>query len=311
MKALVSAHRRLREARMVLWALAHRDHPVLAHVVVIRRCNLACAYCNEYDKTSEPVPAARLEARLDKLAELGTSVVTLTGGEPTLHPDLDALIRRVRRHGMLAGLITNGFFLMPERIRRLNEAGLDHLQISIDNVDPDDVSVKSLKNLDRKLRYLAEHARFHVNINAVLGAARPGDVLAIDRRARELGFSTSTGVLHDGAGQGKPLGADELAVWRRVHGGGGLSWTRIAGFEENLVAGRPNAWKCRAGARYLYVCEDGLVHYCSQRRGEPGVPLLEYGTADVRREFDTVKDCAPNCTLGCVHRVSTVDSWRG
>ena len=53
--------------------------------------------------------------------------------------------------------------------RRLNDAGLDYLQISIDNVMPDDVSKKSLKVLDKKLQVLAENADFHVNINSVLG----------------------------------------------------------------------------------------------------------------------------------------------
>ena len=82
MRALAARARRLyREAKLVAWALAHRDHPVLAQLVVIRRCNLACAYCNEYDKTSDPVPRATLETRVDHLAALGTSIVTLHGGE--------------------------------------------------------------------------------------------------------------------------------------------------------------------------------------------------------------------------------------
>ena len=90
---------------------------------------------------------------------MGTAIITFSGGEPTLHPDLDLLIRtgaeNVRRSRLL---ITNGYLLTPERIKCLNRAGLDYLQISIDNVQPDDVSKKSLKVLDRKLEWLAEHA---------------------------------------------------------------------------------------------------------------------------------------------------------
>ncbi len=74
--------------------------------------------------------------RLDHLARLGTSIVTISGGEPILHPELDDIIRRIRSNGMLAGLITNGYLLTAERIERLNRAGLDHMQISIDNVTP-------------------------------------------------------------------------------------------------------------------------------------------------------------------------------
>ncbi|MGA9627350.1 MAG: radical SAM protein, partial [Bryobacteraceae bacterium] len=144
-------HRRIREIRMIVKGLASTDHPIMAHVIPMRRCNLACAYCNEYDDHSKPVALEVMCQRLDRLADLGTTIVTISGGEPLLHPDLDAILARIRRHGMIAGLITNGYLLTAERIQRLNRAGLEHLQISIDNVMPDDVSKKSLKVLDKKL----------------------------------------------------------------------------------------------------------------------------------------------------------------
>jgi MoaA/NifB/PqqE/SkfB family radical SAM enzyme len=98
-----------------------------------------------------PVPLETMLRRIDHLADLGTTIITLSGGEPTLHPDLDAIIRRIHNRGAIATLITNGLLLTPDRIRALNRAGLDYLQISIDNVAPDDVSKKSLRVLDRKL----------------------------------------------------------------------------------------------------------------------------------------------------------------
>ena len=102
------------------------------------------------------MPTRDVLRRVDRLAALGTGIITLSGGEPLLHPDLDAIVRRIRSHGVIATLITNGYLLSRDRIQRLNRAGLDHLQISIDNVLPDDVSKKSLKVLDQKLRWLAE-----------------------------------------------------------------------------------------------------------------------------------------------------------
>jgi hypothetical protein len=60
----------------------------------------------------------------------------------------------------------------------------------------------------------------------------------------------------------------------------------------------------------LYVCEDGLVHWCSQQRGYPGIPLEQYGTEDLAREYHTIKPCAPFCTVGCVHRVAQLDELR-
>jgi hypothetical protein len=87
-------------------------------------------------------------------------------------------------------------------------------------------------------------------------------------------------------------------------------YSGIRDFQANLVEGRPNEWRCRAGARYLYVCENGLVHYCSQQRGMPGIPLDKYSLEHIRREFNAPKSCAPYCTIGCVHRVSFMDFWR-
>src|SRR3954452_11016220 len=161
--------RRLREAKLVVNGALDTDHPIMAHIIPIRRCNLSCTYCNEYDDFSPPVPTAVMVERINQLADLGTGIITLSGGEPLLHPDLDEIIAAMRRRGVLACMITNGYLLVPERVKRLNRAGLDHMQISIDNVKPDDVSKKSLNVLDKKLQVLAEHAEFHVNINSVVG----------------------------------------------------------------------------------------------------------------------------------------------
>jgi MoaA/NifB/PqqE/SkfB family radical SAM enzyme len=310
-KAL-AVHRRLRELRMIWRGLIDTDHPILAHLIPIRRCNLSCKYCNEYDSYSKPVPILTLLRRVDRLAELGTSIITISGGEPLLHPDLDVLIRQIRQRGMIAGLITNGFLLNADRIERLNRAGLDHLQISIDNVEPDEVSKKSLKTLDYRLQLLAEYADFHVNINSVVGGGirNPEDALVIGRRAVELGFTSTVGIIHDGDGQLRPLGERERGVYLEMKALEKSSYAQINYFQDAIADGKPYAWRCRAGARYLYICEDGLVHYCSQQRGYPGVRLEEYTLADIRREFLTEKTCAPRCTVSCVHQISYIDFWR-
>ena len=307
---------KVRVVRLVANGLRSPDHPVLVHMIPIRRCNLSCTYCNEYDRHSPPVPTTDLLKRVDRLAGLGSSIVTMSGGEPLLHPDLDEVIHRVRHRGMIAGLITNGYLLTADRIRRLNQAGLDQLQISIDNVQPDDVSMKSLKVLDRKLQLLAENAEFQVNINSVLGAGvrHPEDAATVAQRAVELGFISTVGILHDGSGQLKPLEESHRRVYDQVSGLATRSFGRISRYnpyQRNLIEGKPNNWWwCRAGSRYLYVCEDGRVHYCSQQRGYPGIPLETYSVEDIRREYRTRKGCAPYCTISCVHQVSILDRWR-
>src|SRR5579864_9367258 len=205
-RRLKAVSRGLHGFQKIAWAYMSTEHPLLAHLIPVRRCNLACKYCNEYEDFSKPVPTDVMFRRVDKLGDLGTSVVTISGGEPLLHPELDQIIRRIRHNGSVAGMITNGYLLMPDRIERLNKAGLEWLQISIDNVNPDDVSKKSLKVLDKKLQMLAEYADFHVNINSVVGGGvhNPQDALTIGKRALELGFSSTIGIIHDGQGQLQP-----------------------------------------------------------------------------------------------------------
>jgi MoaA/NifB/PqqE/SkfB family radical SAM enzyme len=314
MRAILKMHRRWRETRMFVRAMASANHPILAQIIPIRRCNLACTYCNEYDKDSPPVPTDEMLRRIDKLGALGTSIITFSGGEPTLHPDLDLLIRRVRDNDAIATLITNGYFLVPDRIKRLNAAGLDYLQISIDNVQPDDVSKKSLKVLDQKLRWLAEYADFDVTINSVLGSEirQPEDAYAIAERARQLGFNSTVGILHDGSGQLAPLQSNQRNVYDRILGlGTGLfSFAHLDAFQQNTIRGLPNPWHCPAGGRFLYICEDGLVHYCSQQRGSPAIPLANYALEDLIREGKRPKGCAPFCTISCVHQTAMLDDFR-
>jgi MoaA/NifB/PqqE/SkfB family radical SAM enzyme len=297
---------------MIARGVLSRDHPVMAHIIPIRRCNLSCTYCNEYDDFSKPVAVGTMVERLNRLADLGTTIITFSGGEPLLHPELDTLIAHIRKRKIIAGLITNGYLLTPQRIRQLNDAGLDHMQISIDNVMPDDVSKKSLKVLDKKLQMLAEHALFHVNINSVLGGGihNPEDALVVGRRALELGFTSTIGIIHDGDGQLRPIGERERAVFLEMKSFEKKNFSQFNRFQDDIAHGRPSEWRCRAGSRYLYVCEDGLVHYCSQQRGFPAKPLAQYSVVDIRREYLTKKGCAPLCTISCVHQISYVDFWR-
>jgi MoaA/NifB/PqqE/SkfB family radical SAM enzyme len=302
-----------RELKMIAKALASTKHPVLVHIIPMRRCNLDCGYCNEYDNVSKPVPLEEMKKRLDILADMGTSIITISGGEPLMHPELEEVIRHIRKRGMIAGMITNGFLLSKERIATLNEAGLEHLQISIDNVVPDEVSKKSLKTLDIRLEWLAEFAVFQVNINSVLGSGvkDPEDALTIAHRAVELGFTSTVGIIHDGNGQLKPLGPRELEIFEEIMTLGKRSFSRFNDFQHSVARGKEHDWRCRSGARYLYICEDGLVHWCSQQRGYPGIPLAQYTDEMRHREYYTEKHCAPMCTVSCVQQVGIIDNWRG
>ena len=161
---------------------------------------------------------------------------------------------------------------------------------------------------------LAKHAQFDVNINSVVGSSihTPEDALVITREARRHKLATTVGLIHDASGRLQPLSDDQRSVYEQIERLPKPFHTAALynRFHKNVARGLPNDWQCRAGSRYLYICEDGLVHYCSQQRGRPGIPLEEYTQADLDREYDTVKVCAPFCTISCVQRGSMIDEVR-
>ena len=85
--------RRLREVRLVAKGAFSTSHPVMAHIIPTRRCNLSCTYCNEYDDVSKPVDTETMIRRINHLADLGTGIITLSGGEPFLRPDLVEIVK--------------------------------------------------------------------------------------------------------------------------------------------------------------------------------------------------------------------------
>ena len=253
-----------------------RYSPFLTQMVVIRRCNLSCGYCSEYDKTSDPVPVEVLEAQLRRLKELGTFGISLTGGEPTLHPELPRLIRTCRELRFYrTGMITNGFLLRPELIETLNQAGLQKMQISIDGVHANETTQKVLNNLKKRLQWLRDHARFQVVVSSVIGACPPEEAEEVVSFALKMGFAARVLLVHDEHGQVK-LNSEELRSFRNVVGMLPRRWREPSDYRERLIRHGSAPFKCRAGSRYLYIDEYGKVNWCSQTRTVWSKPLMGY-----------------------------------
>jgi len=304
----------LKTAQRAVRAMLRPESPLLTQLVVIRRCNLSCGYCNEYDDYSPPIPVEELFARVDHLAGLGCLVLTLTGGEPFMHPELDEVVARAVFHGMVVTAISNAYPITKGWIERMNDAGLSLLQVSVDNVEPNEVSQKSWSKIKKRLLLLKEHAKFKLNINAVLGSSPPDQTRHLIDEIRSLGFYMTVGLLHDEHGQIDPglIGDILPEFYEEMRALCNKSFFHQfgEGWEQKMLRGGTAPWHCRAGARYLYVDEFGKVAYCSQRRDEPGTPLLEYMREDLKREFDRPKGCEDSCTIACVRRASSLDEWR-
>ena len=286
--------------------------PFFTQLVVIRKCNLSCTYCNEFDKTSEPVPLEELKARLGKLKELGAFSVCFTGGEPTMHPDFIELVRYAKKDLKFfkVVMITNGFYLTPEYIGKLNEAGLQDMQISIDGVKPNEVTIKVLDSLRKRLKYLQEFAKFNVVVSGVVGACPPEESFEVIDFAKQHGFRPRVLLVHGPDGQVK-LSTEELAVYKKIKKIIPKHFYEMSDYKDKIIKDGKSPFKCRAGSRYLYVDEFGKVHWCSQTRGVFEKDLLAYTEQDLKEQFYSYKSCQTACTLGCVRSSSQYDNWRG
>jgi MoaA/NifB/PqqE/SkfB family radical SAM enzyme len=303
---------KLRIAGRLLSAALDPDRPIVTHLVITRRCNLSCGYCFEYDKVSRPVPTAILKQRIDHLARLRSLFVTLTGGESLLHPDAAELVAHIGARDMVPFLNTNGYLLTRRWIDALGDAGLYALQISVDNATPNAVSMKSLKTLRPKLDLLAEHAKFRVRINCVLGSSPPGEAVEVARTAIELGFDVSTSLLRDGGGSAKPLDDSTRRAYDEIRALGKRAPSYVGDdFTRALIDDGELEWKCRSGARTFHVDEEGLVHLCAPRTGTPAKPLELYTVEDIRRYFRAPKPCAATCPVAYAHHASRLDGLRG
>lgn len=286
-----------------------RKSPVEAQLVVIRRCNLSCGYCSEYDGHSPEVPYETLCARIDAIHRLRAVNIAMLGGEPLLHSRIDDLVRHAARRAQVS-VTTNGFLLDRRMIDRLGDAGLSNLQVSIDALRPDSSRYvqKTLHSLRPKLDRLAAHARFDVHVTTVLCAETLADFEELSRELRQYPFRISVNIVHDDHGQAVVRGAPFAQAWRR-HFEEGRPFSFIEeDYGRRILSGERPSWTCRAGARFLYVAEDGTVELCSAQRGRIGKKITEYTESDLAAHRGSPKGCEEGCSVLCVYRDSLLDN---
>ena len=185
------------------------DRPTTLLAELTHRCPLHCPYC------SNPLELIRAEAELStddwkrvftQARELGVLQLGLSGGEPLVRKDLEELAAHARSLGLYSTLVTSGLGLTRKRAEALRAAGLEHVQVSIQDSDTDSAEriagVSSVKQ-KRAAIALVKELGFAFSINVVLHRAN------LDR----------IGELIDLAGD---LGADRLELANTQYYGWGL-----------------------------------------------------------------------------------------
>jgi MoaA/NifB/PqqE/SkfB family radical SAM enzyme len=282
--------------------------PMDAQLIVTRRCNLSCGYCSEYDNFSEPVPVEDLKRRIDALHRLGAANITLLGGEPLMHPDIAEIVVYAG-HKSNVSLVTNGFLLRNNIIESLNQAGLNNLTVSVDTLHADATRYiqKSLRSLRTRLERLKNLARFDVHVTAVLCESSKDDFLELIDEIKSFGFGMSVNLIHNAKGYVTIQGQPYLDLYEEFYSRGKPFTFLDYEYGKKLLQGERPEWKCRAGARYLYVDEYGKVQLCASQMGRLDKPIEEYTTADLNEHSKTYKGCEEGCSVGCAFRCSLLD----
>ncbi len=295
----------------ILQAAADTTRPLLAQIVITKRCNLSCSYCFEFDKVSKPVPLEILKSRIDELKRLRTVFVTLNGGEPLLHPQIAELVQYISTLDMIPMINSNGWLLTPKMIHALNDAGLYGMQISCDSMVDNANTRKSMKRLQPKLQLLREQAHFKVRINGVLGSTPPDEVIAVAKVVLDLNFDFQCSLVRDENGSAIPLNKAMQEAYLTIRSmRGRLPALLHDRFQLPLIRGEEVKWKCRSGARYFHIDTEGIVHLCQPRTGTPGKKLVDYTTADIKYHFNQEKTCSKRCPHAYAHIGSRLDTLR-
>ena len=171
------------------------------------------------------------------------------------------------------------------------------------------MTVKVLDTLRKKLELLALHAKFDVVLSGVIGSSSRDEVLEFIDYAQAKKFQPRLLLIHDENGQ-LQLSPEELAVYAEAKKKVGRAAREAHDYRERLIREGRAPFRCRSGARYLYVDENGLVRWCAQTRGGFGKNLMDYTFADLREQFGTPKVCSDKCSVGCVRTASAFDEWR-
>ena len=157
------------------------------------RCPLRCPYC------SNPLEMTQAEAELStadwkrvftQARNLGVLQLGLSGGEPLVRKDLEELVAHARQEGLYTTLVTSGLGLVRARLDRLREAGIDHIQISFQDVDTDMAEkIAGVRSVKQKLEAaaLVKSMALPFSVNVVLHRANLDRLEAIIAMAAELG----------------------------------------------------------------------------------------------------------------------------
>lgn len=267
--------------------------PLLVNLEFTKHCNARCTFCNCWQLESK----GELSDYGPVVQKFRPVLVSVSGGEPLLRRDYPELLRGIRPHCHYLALITNGVLLGADSARRLKEAGVDQICVSLDYLGERHDRARRVPGL---FAHLAEtipaltRAGYRIALNTVIMESNLGEILPLAYRAKEWGamisFSAHCALKRDTEDEmvQNSRHTQLVAIVREIrrlkgklgHIKNSDYYLRAipAYFRDGIVPG------CQAGYRWIQVTPDGYVQQCSE------LPRLCHYT-----EFDRSRLSRPAC----------------
>lgn len=287
-------------------ALVTRRVPIYVHYGVTHRCNLTCRMCGLWKignrKTELDLP--QIQQLAANLGRLGTTAISLGGGEPFLRSDLDEIVRAFLNQGIQTRVLTNGVVPNPKLIQKVMDAGVRHVSISMDTLDQErqaDICEKEniWARITEAVRFWADHLRPRNGlgiINCVVTRLNFEELPRIVEYAERYGFYASfvpielhhyrdadlgcRDSFHDMPFQGDDhrrldLVFEEL-IRMKSQGRRVFNSTPFLQYALKYLKGEPTGWRCRAGSLTFSVSPEGHYSMCHRFRGtgQPGTEAV-------------------------------------
>jgi MoaA/NifB/PqqE/SkfB family radical SAM enzyme len=302
-----------------------RGRVVHTNLQILYDCMFRCRICDFWKDEHKRAPrlsAAQVAVISDKLAQIGPQIVSIGGGEPLMHPEIEAIVRALGRHHFPV-MICNGWLVTPERARALWDAGMYEISVSVDYVDParhdeqratPGAHARALEAL-RVLHQTRTRPWQRVHMISVIMDDNVADVEALIQRCREIGITYLLTLYSDSRGS-KPRLPVPLDVSRHL-----LALKErypefvalrgyLARFSQAIAEG--GIGPCSAGKRLLNIDSEGSVSTCIDRIEDKVGNLLVDDMLVLERRLrekhqaNTCKSCWTSCR-GNIESIATPD----
>lgn len=297
---------------------------VHVNLQVLYDCNCRCRICDFWRGAYANRPRLAVEQAgtvADKLNEIGPQIISIGGGEPLLHPELEAIARALARHHFPV-LITNGTLVTPEKARALWSAGMMEISVSVDYASArrHDAQRGLPGAFDQALKALEIlhatrcHAEQRVHMISVLMDDNLDDAEPLIEQCEGMGITYLLTLCSPGRGQTmkRPPAAEvsrRLLDLKRRHPHFVALRGYVGRFTEAIARG---VGPCQAGRLLCNIDTQGDVTFCIDHSGNPAGNILRDSMSDIVECLRRQHRASPcrHCWTSCRGSVETIRSLR-